>query len=74
MLQLSDRAGTKLILYDEAGRWLADYDSAGKVTRQAVWMDDYLVGLVDNGKLLYVEPDHLGTPRAVIDPVSKATL
>jgi RHS repeat-associated protein len=67
-------AKTGLILYDEAGRWLADYDSGGKVTRQAVWMGDYLVGLVDNGKLLYVEPDHLGTPRAVIDPVSKATL
>jgi RHS repeat-associated protein len=67
-------AKTGLILYDEAGRWLADYDSGGKVTRQTVWMGDYLVGLVDNGKLLYVEPDHLGTPRAVIDPVSKATL
>jgi len=67
-------AKTSLILYDEAGRWLADYDSAGKVTRQAVWMNDYLVGLVDNGKLLYVEPDHLGSPRAVIDPVSKATI
>jgi RHS repeat-associated protein len=67
-------AKTGLILYDEADHWLADYDSAGKVTRQAVWMDDYLVGLVDNGKLLYVEPDHLGSPRAVIDPVSKAVL
>jgi RHS repeat-associated protein len=72
----TETAGAKigLILYDEAGHWLADYDSAGKVTRQAVWMDDYLVGLVDNGKLLYVEPDHLGSPRAVIDPVSKAVL
>ena len=67
-------AKTGLILYDEDGRWLADYDSAGKVTRQGVWMGDYLVGLVDNGKLLYVEPDHLGSPRAVIDPVTKAVL
>jgi len=67
-------AKTSLILYDEAGHWLADYDSAGKITRQAVWMDNYLVGLVDNGKLLYIEPDHLGSPRAVIDPVRKATL
>lgn len=67
-------AKTGLILYDEAGHWLADYDSTGKVTRQAVWMGDYLVGLVDNGNLLYVEPDHLGSPRAIIDPVSKAVL
>lgn len=64
----------RLVLYDEDGRWLADYDSAGNVTRQAVWMNDYLVGLVDNGKLLYVEPDHLGSPRAVIDPTRKATV
>lgn len=31
-------------------------------------MDDLPVGLVDTGNLYYVEPDHLGTPRAVIDP------
>lgn len=67
-------AKTSLILYDEAGHWLADYDSTGKVTRQAVWMGDYLVGLVDGGKLLYVEPDHLGSVRAVIDPERKATV
>jgi RHS repeat-associated protein len=65
---------TGLILYDEAGHWLADYDSAGKIIRQAVWMGDYLVGLVDGGKLLYVEPDHLGSPRAVIDPERKVAL
>lgn len=72
----TEAAGSKvgLVMYDEDGRWLADYDSAGKVTRQAVWMNNYLVGLVDNGKLLYVEPDHLGSPRAVIDPVRKATI
>ncbi|WP_448099137.1 RHS repeat-associated core domain-containing protein [Luteibacter yeojuensis] len=67
-------AKTSLILYDEAGHWLADYDSTGTITRQAVWMGDYLVGLVDGGKLLYVEPDHLGSPRAVIDPERKITL
>jgi RHS repeat-associated protein len=65
---------TGLILYDEAGRWLADYDSTGKIARQGVWMGEYLVGLIDNGKLLYIEPDHLGSPRAVIDPASKAAL
>ncbi|WP_448099140.1 RHS repeat-associated core domain-containing protein [Luteibacter yeojuensis] len=67
-------AKSGFILYDEMGHWLADYDSTGKVTRQAVWMGDYLVGLVDGGKLLYVEPDHLGSPRSVIDPERKITL
>jgi RHS repeat-associated protein len=65
---------TGLMLYDEAGRWLADYDTAGKVTRQAVWMGDYLIGLVEGTTLYYVEPDHLGTPRAVIDPARNATV
>ena len=72
----TEAAGSKmsLVMYDEEGHWLADYDSTGKVTRQAVWMGDYLVGLVDNGKLLYVEPGHLGSPRAVIDPVRNVTV
>lgn len=57
-------------LYDEAGHWLGDYDSTGAPVQQAIWMDDMPVGLLANGSQLhYVQPDHLGTPRAVIDPV-----
>lgn len=57
-------------LYDEAGHWLGDHDSAGNPIQQAIWMDDMPVGLLANGgQLHYVQPDHLGTPRAVIDPV-----
>lgn len=54
-------------VYDEAGHWLGDYDGTGAPLQQAVWMDDLPVGLSAD-KLYYVEPDHLGTPRAVIDP------
>ena len=42
--------------------------------RQAVWMGDYLVGLIEGTKLYYVQPDHLGTPRAVVDPVRNTTV
>ena len=36
--------------------------------QQAIWLDDLPVGLIANGNQLhYVEPDHLGTPRVVID-------
>ena len=39
--------------------------------QQAIWLDDLPVGLLAgsgaNQKLHYIEPDHLGTPRAVID-------
>lgn len=59
-------------LYDEFGNWIGDYDGAGAAKQQAVWFGDFPVGLiVGNGggqSLLYVQSDHLGTPRAVVDP------
>ncbi|WP_269204235.1 RHS repeat-associated core domain-containing protein [Lysobacter silvisoli] len=58
-------------VYDESGRWLGDYGTNGAVLQQAIWLDDLPVGLLAgagaNQKLHYIEPDHLGTPRAVID-------
>ncbi|HSX65229.1 MAG TPA: type IV secretion protein Rhs, partial [Pseudoxanthomonas sp.] len=55
-------------VYDEAGHWVGDYDSAGNALQQALWMDDLPVGLLANGNQLhYVQPDHLGTPRTVIE-------
>lgn len=55
-------------LYDEAGHWLGDYDSSGNALQQALWMDDLPVGLVaNNNQLHYLQPDHLGTPRTVIE-------
>lgn len=59
-------------LYDESGNWIGDYDSAGVAKQQAVWFGSAPVGLVvgsgSTQTLQYVQPDHLGTPRAVIDP------
>ncbi|UYB52373.1 DUF6531 domain-containing protein [Xanthomonas sp. AM6] len=56
-------------LYDETGHWLGDYDSTGQALQQAIWLDDLPVGVLASNSLHYVQPDHLGTPRAVIDPV-----
>ncbi|MCS3745651.1 RHS repeat-associated protein [Xanthomonas arboricola] len=56
-------------LYDEAGHWLGDYDTSGAPKQQAIWLDDLPVGLLANANTLhYIEPDHLGSPRVVIDP------
>ncbi|QQQ01286.1 RHS repeat-associated core domain-containing protein [Lysobacter enzymogenes] len=59
-------------LYDEDGNWIGDYDSTGAAKQQAVWFGSAPVGLVigsgSTQTLHYVQPDHLGTPRAVIDP------
>lgn len=56
-------------VYDEAGHWLGEYAGDGSAVQQAIWLDDLPVGLLSDTQLHYVEPDHLGTPRAVIDPV-----
>jgi RHS repeat-associated protein len=56
-------------LYDEAGHWLGDYDDNGAPLQQAIWLDDLPVGLLAaDGQPYYIEPDHLGSPRVVIDP------
>ncbi|ALN57215.1 Rhs family protein [Lysobacter enzymogenes] len=60
-------------LYAEDGSWLGEYDNAGAALQQVVWMDELPVGVIQGSgtaqKLYYIEPDHLGTPRIVVDPV-----
>ncbi len=55
-------------VYDEAGHWIGDYDTNGKALQQAIWLDGLPVGVLVGAALNYVQPDHLGAPRAVIDP------
>lgn len=61
-------------VFDESGHWLGDYGPGGTAVQQAIWLGDQPVGLQVGpstaiGRLHYVQPDHLGTPRSVIDPV-----
>jgi len=69
---------TVLTLYAPDGRWLGDYDAAGQPLQQVVWFGDLPVGLLTGAgtgqKLHYVEPDALGSPRVVIDPVRDVTV
>lgn len=65
-------------MYDEAGHWVGDYGNSGATapTQQAIWFGDLPVGLFTGAgasqKVFYVQPDALGTPRAVIDPTRGA--
>ncbi len=63
----------RIALYDEAGRWLGDYEGTGTPLQQFVWLDELPVGVLAGAgasqRLHYVQPDALGTPRVVIDPV-----
>ena len=69
---------TVLTLYAPDGRWLGDYDATGQPLQQVVWFGDLPVGLLTGAgtgqKLHYVEPDALGSPRVVIDPVRSVTV
>jgi RHS repeat-associated protein len=57
-----------LHLHGEGGEWLGSYGATGTPARQVVWLGSQPVGLIQAGKLLYIESDHLGSPRVVVDP------
>ncbi|QDL27210.1 RHS repeat-associated core domain-containing protein [Stenotrophomonas maltophilia] len=67
--QRARKAGgaSALSLYDERGQWLGEYDQAGIARQQVIWLDKLPVGLLKGSALYYVQPDHLGTARIVID-------
>jgi YD repeat-containing protein len=59
-------------IYDEQGQWLGDYDETGAPLQQVIRLDEMPVALLVGGagsstRLHYIEPDHLGTPRAVFE-------
>ncbi|GHE24620.1 hypothetical protein ACFOED_06415 [Vulcaniibacterium thermophilum] len=50
-----------------------DYDPGARI-QEVIWLDDLPVGLIAkdpaaNDRLYYIQPDHLGSPRVVIDPI-----
>ncbi|SFW68008.1 RHS repeat-associated core domain-containing protein [Luteibacter sp. UNCMF366Tsu5.1] len=58
---------TTVSLHDEAGHWLGDYDGAGRPIRQVAWLGDMPIVAFDGDAIRDIQPDHLGTPRVVID-------
>ncbi len=65
--------------YDEVGQWLGDFSSSGQVAQQVIWLDRIPVALIGElpegtSKLAYVQSDHLGAPRLLIDPMTGASL
>ncbi|QSX76736.1 RHS repeat protein [Lysobacter arenosi] len=61
-------ANSAYVIYDEAGHWVGDYRNIGVPAQQVIWLDDLPVGVISNAQVSYIEPDHLGTPRVVIEP------
>ncbi len=70
--------GAAQITLYEAGQWLGNYSATGQAA--AGHLAGQLPGGVDQhaghrrAELAYVQPDHLGTPRVVIDPVRNVAI
>lgn len=63
-----------LHLHGEGGEWLGSYGATGAPAQQVVWLGSRPVGLIQAGKVFYIESDHLGSPRAVVDPQRDVTV
>jgi RHS repeat-associated protein len=74
---VSNPAVTLQFVYDEAGHLIGEYNSTGGRVAEYVWVADLLVGVLkahQTSTYQYVETDALGTPRAVINPVTNTTI
>lgn len=56
-----------IFVYSEDGMLLGQYQSNGVPLQQYIWMGHTPVGVMSGSTLHYIEADHLGTPRVVID-------
>jgi len=65
-------------VYDQAGTLIGEYpiNNSGTVQppTEYIYLDRLPVGVVANGVLNYIETDHLGTPRKVIQPGATDTV
>lgn len=59
-------------VYNAAGQLLGQYDAIGAALQEVIWLDDLPVGVIvgsgAEAQVLHIQPDHLGSPRVVIDP------
>jgi len=71
-----DASQTRETVYDEQGHILGDFNASNAIVDEYLWMDDLPVGVVDGttSTVKQIEPDHLGTPRTVIDPATNLAI
>ncbi|MBS0211772.1 MAG: RHS repeat protein [Proteobacteria bacterium] len=63
--------------FDASGHVLGEYDGGTQaIQREILWIDDLPVGVLTGATptLAYLEPDHLGTPRAAISAANHAAI
>lgn len=61
-------------VYDERGQLLGEYGATGTTQNEYIYLDNLPIALVAGGVVSYIETDHLGTPRKVVNRTTNATL
>jgi len=56
--------------YDEGGQLLGEYSATGTAQAEYIYLDSTPIAVAKGTALAYVETDHLGTPRQVVDPAT----
>lgn len=83
--RVSKQSSTQtLFAYDEQGHLLGEYDSAGNLIAETIWLDDTPIATIrpdteshngltaGNVKIFFIHPDHLDTPRTIVDASNQA--
>jgi RHS repeat-associated protein len=63
-----------LYSYDENGQLLGEYNNTAAAQAEYVYLDTLPIAVVKSGSPAYIETDHLGTPRQVVDRATNAVL
>ncbi|MGA7298332.1 MAG: RHS repeat-associated core domain-containing protein [Rhodanobacteraceae bacterium] len=72
-VQVEGTLFSTIFAYDEAGHLLGNYRTAGgglTPGQEYIYLNGMPVAIVSGGNTYYIDSDHLGTPRKVIDPAT----
>jgi RHS repeat-associated protein len=67
----SNTSGNTYFVYNENAQLIGEYDNAGARVQEIVWLGNLPIGVIAGTAatpvLHYIESDHLGTPRVIVD-------
>lgn len=56
-----------LFVTDDNGQLLGEYNASGKAVQETVYLDGQPVGVMKGSQRYYINPDHLGAPRTILN-------
>ena len=67
----SNTSGNTYFVYNENAQLIGEYDNGGKRRQEIIWLGNLPVGVIAGTTatpvLHYIESDHLGTPRVIVE-------